>query len=121
MAIGSTGSRLRGVLLLAALFAAGGVAVQAQNTPRPTESPLMPQFHQALSLAQHGDKQGAMNLVLRLLEQHPDFAPAFKLKGMLLEEAGRTTEAAAAYEEGLKLAPNDGDLFLKAGIYKLAS
>jgi tetratricopeptide (TPR) repeat protein len=81
----------------------------------------MPQLHQALSLAQHGDRQEAMNLVLRLLEQHPDFAPALKLKGMLLEEAGRAPEAAAAYEEGLKLAPNDGDLLLKVGAYKLAA
>ena len=113
-----SGNRLCPILLLAALFAA---AVQAQNTPSSTESPLMPQLHQALNLAQHGDRQGAMNLVLHLLEQHPDFAPALKLKGMFLEEAGRTTEAAAAYEEGLKLAPNDGDLLLKVGIYKLAA
>jgi Flp pilus assembly protein TadD len=56
-----------------------------------------------------------------LLEQRPDFAPAIKLKGMLLEEAGRSSEAAAAYEEALKLAPDDGDLLLKAGIYKLAA
>jgi tetratricopeptide (TPR) repeat protein len=112
---------IRPFLLLAALFAAGQSAVQAQNTPRSTESPLMPQFQQALSLAQHGDRQGAMNLVVRLLEQHPDFAPALKLKGMLLEEAGRAPEAATAYEEGLKLAPNDGDLLLKVGIYKLAA
>jgi Tfp pilus assembly protein PilF len=81
----------------------------------------MRQVHQALSLAEHGDRQGAMNLVLRLLEQHPDFAPAIKLKGMLLEEAGRTSEAAATYEQALKLAPNDGDLLLKAGIYKLTA
>ena len=117
----SPANRLRTVLLLAALFAAGGAAVRAQNTPRPAESPLMRQLHQALGLAEHGDRQGAMNLVLRLLEQHPDFAPALKLKGMLLEEAGRASEAAAAYEEALKLAPNDGDLLLKAGIYKLAA
>jgi len=62
-----------------------------------------------------------MKLVLRVLEQRPDFAPAIKLKGMLLEEAGRTSEAAAVYDEALKLAPNDGDLLLKAGIYKLAA
>ena len=30
-------------------------------------------------------------------------------------------EPAAAYEEALKLGPNDGDLLLKAGIYKLAA
>src|SRR5580700_7629016 len=62
-----------------------------------------------------------MNLVVRLLEQHPDFEPAIKLKGLLLEEAGRTSEAAAAYEEALKLAPNDADVLLKTGAYKLAA
>ncbi len=81
----------------------------------------MRQVHQALSLAEHGDKQGAMNLAQNLLAQHPDFAPALKLKGMLLEEAGHTSEAAAAYEEALKFAPNDGDLLLKVGISKLAT
>lgn len=114
-------NRLRAVLLLAVLFASGGAAVRAQNASPPVESPLMRQFHQALSLAEHGDRQEAMNLVLRLLEQRPDFEPAIKLKGMLLEEAGRTSEAAAAYEEALKLAPNDADLLLKTGIYKLTA
>src|SRR5258708_18948997 len=117
---GATATRFRAVLLLAVLFV-GGDAVRAQNTGRPAESPLTRQLHQALSLAEHGTKRNAMNLVLRLLEQHPDFAPALKLKGMLLEEAGRITEAGAAYEEALKLAPNDGDLLLKAGIFKMAA
>ena len=81
----------------------------------------MRQFQQALSLDEHGDRQGAMNVVLHLLEQHPDFEPAIKLKGLLLEEAGRTSEAAAAYEERLKLAPNDPDVLLKTGAYKLAA
>ena len=107
--------------LSAALFAAGGAVVEAQNPTAPAESPQMRQLHQALSLEEHGDKQGAMNLVVRLLEQHPDFAQAIKLKGMLLEETGRASEAAAAYEAALKLAPNDGDLLLKTGTYKLAA
>jgi tetratricopeptide (TPR) repeat protein len=81
----------------------------------------MRQVQQALSLAEHGNNPEAMNLILRLLEQKPDFVPALKLKGMLLEEAGRTSEAGAVYEQALKLAPNDGDLLLKAGIYKLAA
>jgi tetratricopeptide (TPR) repeat protein len=81
----------------------------------------MRQVQQALSLDEHGDRQGAMNLVLHLLEQHPDFEPAIKLKGLLLEEAGRTSEAAAAYEDALKLAPNDPDVLLKTGAYKLAA
>jgi len=60
-----------------------------------------------------------MDATLRLLAEHPEFAPGIKLKGMLLEEAGRTSEAAAAYEAALKLAPNDGDLLLKVGKSKL--
>jgi Tfp pilus assembly protein PilF len=119
MAIGASANRLRAVLLLAALFAVGAAAVGAQNAGHPADSPLMQQLHQALSLAQQGNQQRAMDLTLRLLEQHPDFAPALKLKGMLLEEAGHTSEAAAAYEKALKLAPNDGDLLLKVGIAKL--
>ncbi len=106
-------------LLLAVLLAVGGTAVRAQKTAHPAESPQMRQVQQALTLAAHGDKQGAMNLVLHLLEQHPDFAPAIKLKGMLLEQDGRASEAAAAYEEALKFAPNDPDLLLLVGTYKL--
>jgi tetratricopeptide (TPR) repeat protein len=62
-----------------------------------------------------------MKLVLQLLEQNPDFAPAIKLKGMLLEETGRPSDAAVAYEQALKLTPNDADVLLKTGIYKLAA
>ncbi len=116
-----TASCAHAFLLLVALFTAGGTAVWAQSTGHPTESPLMRQVQQALNLNDHGDKQGAMNSVQRLLEQHPDFEPAIKLKGMLLEDAGRTSEAAAAYEQALKLAPNDADVLLKTGIYKLAA
>src|SRR5579859_6286095 len=106
MAIGATANRLRAVLLFA-LFAGGVAAAQSSH---PAESPLMGQVRRALSLAEHGDRQGAMTLALRLLEQHPDFAPALKLKGLLLEETGNISEAASAYEEALKFAPNDGDL-----------
>jgi tetratricopeptide (TPR) repeat protein len=113
-------NRLGMFLLSAALLVAAGAAAPGQIT-KSAQSPLTRQLRQALTLAQHGDQPKAMNLVLRLLEQHPDFAPAIKLKGMLLEESGRTAEAAAAYEDALKLAPNDGDLLLKVGIYKLAT
>jgi tetratricopeptide (TPR) repeat protein len=121
MVLGASLNRLRTFLLLATLSIGGAVAVGAQATVHPVDSPLMRQVQQALSIAEHGDRHEAMNLVLHLLEQHPDFAPAIKLKGMLLEEAGRNSEAAAAYEQALKLAPNDADLLLKTGIYKLAA
>ena len=121
MAIGAAANGLRAILILAAFSAAAGIVARAQSTGHPAESSLMRQVHQALTLDEHGDKQGAMNLVLRLLEQHPDFAPAIKLKGMLLEEAGLPSEAAGAYEQALRLAPNDADLLLKTGIYRLAA
>jgi tetratricopeptide (TPR) repeat protein len=121
MAIGAAANRLRVMLILAALSAAPGIVARAQSTSHPAEHSLMRQVHQALTLDEHGDKQGAMNLVLRLLERHPDFAPAIKLEGMLLEEAGRSSDAAGAYEQALKLAPNDADLLLKTGTYKLAA
>ena len=97
------------------------VASSAQTRNPSTESQLMQQLRRALSLAERGDRQGAMNIDRQLLEQNPKFVPAIKLKGMLLEESGNTSEAGAAYEEGLKLAPNDPDLLLKTGVYKLAS
>ena len=109
------------LLLVEALFGSGTIVVHPQSTGRTSESPQMRQLHQALSLEKRGDGQGAMNLALRMLQENPKFVPAMKLKGMLLEEGGRTAEAAAVYEEALKLAPNDGDLLLKSGIYKLAA
>src|SRR5580704_14345369 len=121
MAIGAAANGLRAILILAAFSSAAGIVARAQSTGHPAESSLMRQVHQALTLDEHGDKHGAMNLVLRLLEQHPDFAPAIKLKGMLLEEAGLPSEAAGAYEQALRLAPNDADLLLKTGIYRLAA
>ena len=67
MAIGATANRLRAVFLLAVLFAIGAAAVGAQNAGHPADSPLMQQFHQALSLAQQGSPQRAMDLVMRSL------------------------------------------------------
>jgi tetratricopeptide (TPR) repeat protein len=129
MFIGAPANRFSAILLLAVLFAVGASTVRAQNTSatsargsdRPDKSPGMLQLRHALSLAERGNKQEAMNIVLHLLERRPDFEPAIKLKAMLLEDAGRTSEAAVAYEEALKLAPNDADLLLKTGIYKLAA
>lgn len=91
----------------------------AQTTADSARAALMRQLHQAVSLAEHGDRQQAMTITLHLLEENPKFVPAIKLKGMLLEEAGQNQAAAATYEEGLKLAPNDPDLLLKSGIYRL--
>src|SRR5260370_35537653 len=91
------GTHLGTVVLLAALFAGTDVAAQAQNAGRPKESPTMQQLHQAPSLADHGDPQGAMRATLRMLQQNPKFVPALKLKGSVLAESGPAAGAAAAY------------------------
>ena len=91
----------------------------AQTTIQAPDPAMTRQLHQAVKLAEQGDKQGAMTIALHLLERNPKFAAAIKLKGTLLEDAGKTSEAAAAYEEALTLTPNDPDLVLKTGIYEL--
>ena len=78
-------------------------------------------MHQAVTVAQHGDENQALALTNALLNEHPDFGPALKLKGMLLEDLGRSAEAAVPYEEALKLSPNDPELLLKIGIYRLVT
>ena len=103
---------------LALLFV---TAVTAQSTGPISDPVLTRQLHRALSLSKQGDSQGAMKITVQLLQQNPRFAPALKLKGMLLEESGKRSEAAASYEEALRFAPNDPDLLLKSGIYKLAT
>ncbi len=80
----------------------------------------MHQVSQAVSLAEHSDFQGALEIVNQVLAQDPRFVPALTLKASLLETTGRTTEAAALYEKALPYAPNDPDLLLKAGIAQLA-
>lgn len=107
--------------VLAALLFSGGVHSPAQSTSRTTDSASTRQLREALSLAEHGDRQGAMTLALQLLQKNPTFVPAMKLKAMLLEEVGQTAEAGATYEQALNLAPNDPDLLLKTGVYKLAA
>jgi len=86
------------ILLQAILVVLFAVPVTAQ-IGSPSEASLSGQLHQALSLVQHGDRQGAMEITLKLLQRNPKFAPALKLKGMLLGESGQNAEAEAAYEE----------------------
>jgi len=113
--------RLGQILLAACLTVLLSLVVTAQSTGASADPVLTRQLHQALKLAQQGDAQGAMKLTLQLLEHNPRFAPALKLKGMLLEESGQSSEAGASYEEALKFAPNDPDLLLKSGVHKLAT
>jgi len=112
----------RRLYLLVALLALLGFrlpAARSQSSSPSADAVPIERLQQALNLAGRGDRQGAMTLTLQLLERNPNFVPALKLKGALLEEAGQTSQAAATFEAGLKLAPHDPDLLLKTGIYQL--
>jgi Tfp pilus assembly protein PilF len=130
-ASGSNEAKLRGVapfsaarcvgVLALTLYAAVSPAAQAQNLNDAVESPAVRQLHQALELERHGNPQGAMSIVNQLLEANPRFVPALKLKGMLLSDVGEESAAGPVFEEALGLAPNDSDLLLETGIYKLTT
>ncbi len=107
--------------LLPVLFAGMSFPSMAQKAARPTDSALVEEMHLAVSAAQHGDEPRALALTNALLEKHPEFGPALKLQGMLLEDMGRSPEAAIPYQKALKLSPNDTELLLKVGIYRLVS
>jgi Flp pilus assembly protein TadD len=81
----------------------------------------MLQLHHAPNIAKHGDNRQALELTNQLLDQHPNFIPALKLLGMLLEEAGLQDAASKSYQRGLKLAPNDAVLLYKVGLFDLVA
>jgi tetratricopeptide (TPR) repeat protein len=107
--------------LVAVVVLGGFCVVAAQNVASIPSPAISQQFHRALELAQHGDPQQAMVIVQQVLDADPRYAPALKLKGMLLQDGGHSAEAGAAFEEGLKYAPNDADLLFETGVYKLAT
>ena len=116
--LGSRIGALCAGLFLATILSGFAARSDAQSS-HPADSSRMQQLRKAISLAEHGDSQAAMQIALHLLEQDPNFEPALKLKGTLIEQGGSPAEAQAAYEAALKLNPNDAELVLKTGIYKL--
>src|SRR5215471_16895037 len=92
--------RVSRTALLAGVFASTGTSGLFAQANRPAQDPNMRSIQQALSLAQRGDARGALAIADELIAKHPDYAPAVKLKAMVLEESGRSTEAGAEYERG---------------------
>jgi len=93
--------------------------VCAQKTGTPMQPEVAREMRDASSSADRGDGQHALIVVEAIIQRHPDFVPALKLDGMLLEAKGDETQAAAVYRRALKLAPHDDDLLLKVGIADL--
>ena len=107
--------RLAWLLTLAAAMP----ALNAQK-PAPSNNPaLISQLHQAIAIAEHGDENRALALTQDLLAEHPNFEPALKIQGALLEDLGKESESIASFQAALKLAPTDPELLFKVGLYEL--
>src|ERR1035437_5379803 len=106
---------------IALCMAFAATASLAQKPARTVDSSLTTQLHQAISIAQHGNENGPLALTNALLEKHPDFVPARKLQGMLLERTGHSSEAWLSYQKAFSLAPNDTELLLKIGVHSLTA
>ena len=101
-------------LLFAALWAVSAAFSGAQE-PKPSVSkPLMTEVNRAMSMAENGQTSQALSLASTLVKVHPDFVPALKLQGALLERVGRASEAEQAYVKALKVAPRDPGLLFQA-------
>jgi Flp pilus assembly protein TadD len=61
-----------------------------------------------------GDLEGAMREFRTLMEQHPDYPPAFFHGGQTLERLGREEEAREAYSAGVEAASQKGDAHARA-------
>jgi tetratricopeptide (TPR) repeat protein len=111
------------LVLVGCMSASVARGLQTGSGPaREMESPgLRSQLHEAIGAAEQGDREKALALAEVLVQQHPDYEPALKFEGALLEQMGRRTEAAAAYEAALKLAPADPELLLEVGVYQLVA
>ncbi len=81
----------------------------------------MRQLQHAMSVAQQGDEKQALTLTDALLAEHSEFVPALKFQGSLLEDLGRDSDAVPSYEKALALAPDDSELLLKVGVYRLVA
>ena len=103
---------------VAAMVLVGAVTISSAQTGASAPSA---QFHEAIAVAQRGDVNRAFALTKQLLDEHPEFGPALKFEGALLEQMGRGAESAAAFEQALKLAPNDPELMFKVGVYQLVA
>jgi tetratricopeptide (TPR) repeat protein len=81
----------------------------------------MTELNRAMSLAENGQTSQALSLANTLVEEHPEFVPALKLQGALLEQVGRASEAEQAYVKALKVSPGDPGLLFKLASFRLAA
>ena len=93
-------------------------------SPQSSAAPSMAnaaRLHEAVLAAQAGDGARALRLTTSLLAASPNYEPALKFEGALLEDLGQPQQADAAFRKAFTLAPNDSELMLKVGIYDLVA
>jgi Tfp pilus assembly protein PilF len=76
-------------------------------------------LREAILAAQAGDGGKALRLTTNLLAIAPNYEPALKFEGALLEDMGESKQAAIAFRKAFALAPSDSELMLKVGVYDL--
>ncbi|MEO1249347.1 MAG: M48 family metalloprotease, partial [Pseudomonadota bacterium] len=64
-------------------------------------------YAHAIALYRTGDLEGGLSGINELIAQEPNNAFFFELKGQMLMENGRLSEALPAYEAAMDLAPNE--------------
>lgn len=68
-----------------------------------------PRYALALELRGQGDVEGAIRELQALVARNPHYVPSWLMLGMLLQSAGRTDEARAAFTAGQGHARAKGD------------
>ena len=72
------------------------------------DTPLL-RFSLGMGYLAKGEAGRAADHLARAVAQDPGYSAAWKLLGKALAEAGRASEAASAYREGIRVAESKGD------------
>ena len=67
-------------------------------------------FSLGSALLKDGDLPGAIEHLGRAVVMQPDYSAAWKLYGQVLAEAGRRKDALAAWQQGITVAEQKGDI-----------
>lgn len=109
-----------GSAVLMALLAAGSMGLTQVAPPRRSvDATTAGKMREAIAAAERGDVQQALAISGELVKQHPAFAPALKMRGMIFEDMGQREAAAESYRAALKAAPNDAEMLVKVGAIEL--
>lgn len=102
----------------AARPAAAAPARPAAAAPSPTADPYT-RVQQAKAAYDAGQYARCLRIVDGLLKEYPKSPSSHLLRGMALDELGRTEDAGRAYEAALAASPGDPQILLRYGMHHL--